>query len=50
MHVITKLMYRCVDYVRVTRMGGAGGVTESCGSVTENKEQIDNGEKMPRKI
>ncbi len=36
-----------MDYVRVTRLGGAGGVTESCGTtVTENSEQINNGENI----
>ena len=38
-------MFRCRDYIRVTRMGGVGGVTESCGTrVTQNVEQINNGE------
>ncbi len=44
---------RCVDYIRVTRLGGSGGVTETCGSEGgQNIEQLDSGEniKLPTRL
>ena len=33
-----------MDYIRINRMGGAAGVTESCGtSAGSNVEQLDSG-------
>ena len=37
-----------MDYVRVTRLGGAGGVTESCGT-TVNVAQIIDGKNINSK-
>lgn len=38
------LLYRCIDFLRVSRFGGNGGVTESCGTDPGvNMEQLDRG-------